>query len=129
MTTANVRYIANGYIVNSQGQNLVPAQLYAGTIPEVVYWLGKVFEPYAPAAGATSNRAQPKSVENTDPLLNQEAVVSSVESGGFLVRQNPNFTIPGANKVIDTYCVSLDAVSDQLTLIFTPPPPDPPVVP
>lgn len=126
MITANVRYIANGYIVNSQGQNLVPAQLYAGTIPEVVFWLGKVFEPYAPAAAAARNTVQPAVVENTDPLLNQEAVVSSVESGGFLVRQNPNFSMPDSNKIIDTYCVSLDAVSDQLTLIFTPPPPQTP---
>jgi len=25
----------------------VPATLYAATIPEVVFWLGKIFEPYS----------------------------------------------------------------------------------
>lgn len=50
-TTAQVRYIANGYIITSQGINVaVPATLYAASIPEVVYWLGKVFEPYGVAA-------------------------------------------------------------------------------
>jgi hypothetical protein len=49
--TATVRYVANGYIVNSQGPAFsVPNSLYAGTVPEVVYWLGKIFEPYGVAA-------------------------------------------------------------------------------
>lgn len=119
MTTATVRYIANGYIVTSLGQTMVPATLYAGTIPEVVYWLGKLFEPYAAAAAATLATVQPRSVENNDPLLGQEAQVTNVESGGFLVRQQPNFAT-GA-KSIETYCVNMDAVSDQLTQIFTAP--------
>jgi len=47
MTTATVRYVANGYIITSSGPNTtVPATLYAATIPEVVFWLGKVFEPF-----------------------------------------------------------------------------------
>jgi len=45
--TASVRYIANGYIITSQGGGAVPATLYAATIPEVVFWLGKIFEPFA----------------------------------------------------------------------------------
>jgi hypothetical protein len=44
--TAVVRYVANGYVITSQGSS-VPATLYAATIPEVIYWLGKIFEPYA----------------------------------------------------------------------------------
>jgi len=48
-TIANVRYVANGYIITSQGTGTVPATLYAATIPEVVFWLAKVFEPYTAA--------------------------------------------------------------------------------
>jgi len=44
---ANVRYVANGYIITSQGSATVPATLYAATIPEVVFWLNKIFEPFA----------------------------------------------------------------------------------
>jgi hypothetical protein len=56
--TANVKYIANGYIITSQGGTIVPATLYAATVPEVVYWLGKIFEPYAAAAAASSARSR-----------------------------------------------------------------------
>jgi hypothetical protein len=52
--TANVRYIANGYMITSQGSSTVPATLYAATIPEVVFWLGKVFEPYSASAAAAA---------------------------------------------------------------------------
>ena len=45
--TAVVRYVANGYIITSSGNGTVPATLYAATIPEVVFWLGKIFEPYS----------------------------------------------------------------------------------
>ena len=46
--SATVRYVANGYIITSQGGNgTVPATLYAATIPEVVFWLNKIFEPFA----------------------------------------------------------------------------------
>jgi hypothetical protein len=45
--TATVRYVANGYIITSFGQNTIPTTLYAATIPEVVFWLGKLFEPFA----------------------------------------------------------------------------------
>lgn len=57
-TSASVRYVANGYIITSQGGNSIPATLYAATIPEVVYWLAKIFEPYTAAAtqAASANR-------------------------------------------------------------------------
>ena len=44
--TASVRYVANGYIITSSGNGTVPATLYAATIPEVIFWLGKIFEPF-----------------------------------------------------------------------------------
>lgn len=47
--TATVRYVANGYIITSQGSGTIPATLYAATIPEVVFWLAKIFEPYTAA--------------------------------------------------------------------------------
>jgi hypothetical protein len=46
-TIATVRHVANGYIITSQGGQAVPATLFAATIPEVVFWLGKIFAPYA----------------------------------------------------------------------------------
>jgi hypothetical protein len=62
-------------------------------------------------------------IVNEDPLLHQEVQVSTVESGGFLVRQMPGATnAPAPVKMIDTYCVNMDAVSALLTAIFTPPP-------
>lgn len=59
-------------------------------------------------------------ITNDDPLLGQDVQVSTVESGGFLVRQMPG---AAGGKMIDTYCVNMDAVSDLLTQIYTPPPP------
>jgi len=61
-------------------------------------------------------------ITNNDPLLGQEVQVVVVESGGFMVRQMPgglNATTP--TKMIDTYCVSMDAVSDLLGQIFAAP--------
>jgi hypothetical protein len=65
-------------------------------------------------------------ISNSDPLLNQEVQVYTVESGGFLVRQMPGGFNGGAPaQMIDTYCVNMDAVADLLTQIYTPPPPPP----
>ena len=58
-------------------------------------------------------------IENSDPMLNQQAEISTVDSGGFLVLQQPSSV---ANRV-ETYCVNMDEVSAALTTIFTPPPP------
>lgn len=62
-------------------------------------------------------------ITNADPLLGHEATVTNVQSGGFVVRQVP----AGAGSVqqVDTYAANMDAVSDTLTQIFTPPPPGP----
>ena len=46
MNTAQVRYVANGYIITSTGGR-VPATLFAASIPEVVFWLNKIFSPYS----------------------------------------------------------------------------------
>jgi hypothetical protein len=119
MTTATVRYITNGYTVNWSGSQAigVPASLYAATIPEAVYWLGRIFDPVAqpPALRAEPS---PQVVENNDPLLGMEAVVSDIASGGFLVRQQSATLTP---RPVETFCANVDAVSDLLTLIFTPP--------
>jgi hypothetical protein len=119
MTTATVRYISNGFTVNWQGSQAigVPASLYAATIPEAVYWLGRIFDPVAQPP-AQSRSAAPQIVENTDPLLGTEAAVTDIASGGFLVRQQSPTLTP---RPIETYCANVDAVSDLLTLIFTPP--------
>lgn len=45
MESASVKYVANGYIITTSGGRL-PATLYAATIPEVVFWLNKVFAPF-----------------------------------------------------------------------------------
>jgi hypothetical protein len=64
-------------------------------------------------------------ITNDDPLLHQEAQVTTVESGGFMVRQMSGFNGATPAQQIDTYCVSMDAVSALLTQIFTPPTPPP----
>jgi hypothetical protein len=152
MTTANVRYISNGYIVDWQGSVTigVPASLFAGAIPEVVYWLGRIFDPVAnPAAMRRQVSAQddvaeriqfytqwqnllrdqpsvaPQIIEPADdPLLGQRASVIDVASGGFLVTQVPNVAIAPGAQFVEVYCANMDAVSDALMQIYTPPPPE-----
>ena len=60
-------------------------------------------------------------ITNTDPLLGHEATVTNVQSGGFVVRQQPAGV--GSVQQVDTYAPTMDAVSDVLTQIFTPPAP------
>jgi hypothetical protein len=119
MTTATVKYITNGYTVQSFGSPAVPDSLYAATIPEVVYWLGRLFDPLAPARLEAAGSVAPRIINNNDPLLGQQAQVETIASGGFLVRQFPNPPIGG--QLVETYAVDLDAVSALLTQIFTPP--------
>ena len=61
-------------------------------------------------------------IANTDPMLHHEATVTNVQSGGFVVRQQPGGAGTPVQQV-DTYAVNIDAVSDLLTTIFTPPTP------
>jgi len=119
MTTATVRYIANGFTVNWQGSQAigVPASLYAATIPECVYWLGRIFDPVAQPP-AQQRGPSPQIVENTDPLLGMEAAVTDIASGGFIVRQQG---VALTTRPVETFCPNVDAVSDILTQIFTPP--------
>jgi hypothetical protein len=130
MTTATVKYIANGYTVNWQGSQAVgvPASLYAAALPEAVYWLGRIFDPVAtpPAQSAAAAPVAPRSIENEDPLLGQQANVTDIASGGFIVAQMPSMF--GGGRIIETYAPTMDAVSDILTQIFTAPvPPENPV--
>lgn len=127
MSSATVKYIANGYTVASFGSAAVPATLYAASIPEVIYWLGRLFDPLAPAAMAQSSgnaaTPTPRVIENDDPLLGQQAQVETIASGGFLVRQLPSMGAGG--QIVETYAVDMDAVSALLTQIFTAPEPPP----
>ena len=128
MTTATVRYITNGYTVNWQGSQAigVPASLYAGSIAEAVYWLGRIFDPVAqpaaPAPPAARALGTPRTIDNTDPLLGQQAQVIDIASGGFLVTQQPS-ALTGGLRMIEVYCVDMDAVHAVLAQIYTPPPP------
>lgn len=58
-------------------------------------------------------------ITNNDPMLGQQAEVTAVASGGFLVVQQSS---PVAQR-IETYCVNMDAVSDLLNEIYGPPGP------
>ena len=45
---ATVRYVANGFIlVHSPQQPDIPAELYVATLPEVVFWIDRIFNPPA----------------------------------------------------------------------------------
>lgn len=118
-TQATVRYIQNGFTVNWSGSQAVgvPASLYAASIPEAVYWLGRIFNPVADASTPPAKVA-PRVIVNDDPLLGQEAYVSDIASGGFLVKQG---LFPDAGRPVEIYCVDMDAVHGVLNLIFAPP--------
>lgn len=121
MTTAAIRYITNGYIVQGHGgAGAAPESVYALTIPEVVYWLGRIFDPIVYAAPPARERVPAPQIINPplDPLLGQTANVVTIATGGFLVQQNASMS--GA-KFVEVYCVDMDAVSTALTQIFTPP--------
>lgn len=51
-TTATVRFVANGYILNTTSPDPLPpdvlAEMYVATLPEVVFWIDKIFNPPAP---------------------------------------------------------------------------------
>jgi hypothetical protein len=46
MDTVQVRRVANGFIITTTSGR-IPATLFAATIPEVIFFLNKVFEPFA----------------------------------------------------------------------------------
>jgi hypothetical protein len=124
MINAQVKHISNGFIVTQTSPP--PAQggidtVYAGTVPEVVYWLGRIFDPVngAPAA-ASASAPTPQIIDpSTDPTVGQFASVSTVASGGFVVTQ---VAFPGSGaQQVELYCANMDAVSAALTEIFTPP--------
>jgi hypothetical protein len=124
MTQATVRYITNGYIVNwsggSGGSIVVPPSVYAGSVPEVVYWLGRIFDPVANPGPMQRSAPEPQIIQPADdPLLGQQAQIIDIASGGFLVTQFPNLGT-GA-RAIEIFCTNMDAVSDTLTQIYTPP--------
>lgn len=58
-------------------------------------------------------------ITNDDPLLGQQVEVTAVDSGGFLVIQQPGQSA----QRIETFCINMDAVANLLGLIYTPPEP------
>lgn len=121
MTQATVRYIQNGFMVNWPGGGgiTVPPSLYAASVPEAVYWLNRIFDPISPPAAKAGGQAPaPSIIDNDDPLIGTEAMVSDVASGGFIVRQQ---TANLSGRPVEVYCVDMDAVHGQLNLIFAPP--------
>jgi hypothetical protein len=134
MTTATARYIWNGYIVTWSGTSggsglVVPPSVYALSVPEVMYWIARIFDPVAnpsttfKAAPERERTPAPSIIEPPDdPLLGQQAQVIDVASGGFLVTQMPS--IAGA-QFVEVYCADLDTVHAMLAQIFTQPAPPP----
>jgi hypothetical protein len=117
--SATVTYIANGFSIAGMGMPGGPSSYYAATIPEVIYWLAVTFEP-APAALAARMPGEvsaPRTINPTDPLIGQEAVVWPMVSGGYMVRQQPRASTP----MVDQWCASMDDVHGVLNLIFAPP--------
>lgn len=153
MTIANVRYITNGYIVGAN----VPAaptlqSIYAGTIPEVVYWLGRIFDPITGvstlASKADTHRAgiaREDIVREIDRLTALQEQLREPEPDLQLIQpaddpllgQRANVetiasggflvtqlpSTPGNAQMVEVYCVDMDAVSATLSQIFAPPDP------
>jgi hypothetical protein len=124
MTNAQVKRISNGFIATQFSPP--PAQggidtVYAATVAEVVYWLGRMFDPVngAPAGARASAPAPSIIAPPSDVTVGQMASVATVASGGFVVTQVP-FIGSGA-QMVELYCVNMDAVSAALTEIFAPP--------
>lgn len=130
----SVRYISNGFSLAAPGGAAVPSgptTHYAASIPAVVYWLALAFEP-APASVVVRARAAlevetkppaaPRAIVSNDPLMNQEALVWPIASGGYMVRQGFNQATQAPQ--LDVWCPNMDAVHGQLNLIFAPPPPE-----
>jgi hypothetical protein len=123
MINAQVKHISNGFIVTQTSPP--PAQggidtVYAGTVPEVVYWLGRIFDPLATPAAARAGGPAPQIIDpSADPTVGQFANVATIASGGFVVTQ---VAFPGSGaQQVELYCATMDAVADTLTQIFTPP--------
>lgn len=121
MTTANVKSISNGFTISHTAiVQPIPESIYAATIPEVIYWLGRVFDPFAPAGferAPLGSGPVPTIIEPTNPMHGQQAQVATIASGGFVVTQIPYL----AAQLVEVYCANMDAVADALTAIFAPP--------
>jgi hypothetical protein len=124
MINAQVKKISNGFITTQTSPP--PAQggidtVYAATIPEVVYWLGRIFDPVngAPALASSSAPAPQIIAPPSDPTVGQQASVNTIASGGFVVTQFPS--VGSGAQMVEVYCVNMDAVSAALTEIFTAP--------
>jgi hypothetical protein len=122
MINAQVKKISNGFIATQLSPpGAAIDTVFAATIAEVVYWLGRMFDPVsgAPALDAQDAPAPQIIAPSADPTVGQLAGVGTIASGGFVVTQIP-FMGSGA-QLVEVYCVNMDAVSAALTEIFTAP--------
>jgi hypothetical protein len=111
MSSASVRKISNGFIITSAGSAAIASQLYAATLAELPFWLGKVFDPVVTA------QAQFAAPAMATPNDAGQVQINTFASGGFLV------TYSAVGGKVETYCANMDAVSDTLAQVFTAPEP------
>jgi hypothetical protein len=124
MKQAYIRYICNGYSLLETDQLVLPepAWRYGATVAEIVYHLGQFFE------GVDTHGSPPgvpgpftpsvPTLQAVDLLMNQEAQVWPLESGGYNVRQMPSPSVPG-RPALDEFCPNMDAVALELGSIYS----------
>lgn len=127
MINAQVKKISNGFIATQTTPP--PAQggidtVFAATVAEVVYWLGRMFDPINGGAAALATKAKSAPAPSIiappeDATVGQMAGVVTIASGGFVVTQFP--ALGSGAQFVEVYCVNMDAVSAALTEIFAPP--------
>lgn len=139
MKQVTVKYIVNGFTIIGAVPETGVESHYAATLEEAVFWVDQMLAAASPAAQAKKKKsakveAAPESeiqdrpalrLAAEDPLSNQEAIVMTMTTGGFLVRQMANNAIISRRESYDAQCYSMDDVHDVLVMVYTaPPPPD-----
>jgi hypothetical protein len=139
MNQVTVKYIDNGYTVVGAVPETGVESHYAATLEEAVFWVDQMLA--APAAESAPQAKKKKSskaeaapesesqwepelrLASEDPLANQEAIVMTMTTGGFLVRQMANSAIPTRRESYEAQCYSMDDVANVLAQVYTAPPP------
>jgi hypothetical protein len=136
MNQVTVKYIVNGYTVIGAVPETGVESHYAATLEEAVFWvdqmLAETAQPREKKSSKTKARPVPQSQEEAtpqlaaeDPLSNQEAIVMTMTTGGYLVRQMSNNAISSRLSSYEAQCYSMDDVHDVLVQVYTAPPPPP----
>jgi hypothetical protein len=129
MNQVTVKYIVNGYTVTGAVPETGVESHYAMTLEEVVYWVDQMLRATAPQTRKKKSSKAEAPPEATlrlaaeDPLSNQEAIVMTMTTGGFLVRQMANNAILGRQSSYEAQCDSMDDVHNVLAQVYTAPPP------